>query len=175
MSHRELRIEVEPQSISVWKRSWAERSSRVTLLVDFDEQFAVIRDTQDGYWFLPGGGVEPNESIEEAARREAFEELGLEVEVNQVIKVFCVTLNSKETKEQLRIPPFIVVHATPIGGQLKTGYAPNRKVVLIRKDKCNNLLRNFEVPKEYEWMKPYFFVSKETIREFQRHLYDGET
>ena len=158
----------------MWKRSWAERSSRVTLLVDFDEQFAIVMDTQYGYWFLPGGGVEQNESIEEAARREAFEELGLEVRINQVIKAFYVTLNSKETKERLKIPPFIVVHATPIGGQLKTGYAPNRKVVLVRKDKCDSLLRNFEVPKKYEWMKPYFFVSKETIREFQRDLHGRE-
>lgn len=109
----------------MWKRSWAERSSRVTLLVDFDEQFAIVMDTQHSYWFLPGGGVEQNESIEEAARREAFEELGLEVRINQVIKAFYVTLNSKETKERLKIPPFIVVHATPIEGQLKTGYAPN--------------------------------------------------
>lgn len=159
-------IEVKPGCISVWKRSWAERTARVTLLVTLDEQLVVVEDASNRFWFLPGGGVEPNESIEEAAKREAIEELGLEVKINRIIKTFHITLNSGETKERLKIHPFIGVHATCIGGQLKTEYAPNRKIVLVRKDDCNNLLRNFEVPEEHEWMAPYFHVSREIIREF---------
>lgn len=61
MLHQELSIEVEPRCISVWKEPWAKRSARVTLLVDFDDQFAIVMDTSNGFWFLPGGGIEQNE------------------------------------------------------------------------------------------------------------------
>lgn len=42
MLHQELSIEVEPRCISVWKEPWAKRFARVTLLVDFDDQFAIV-------------------------------------------------------------------------------------------------------------------------------------
>lgn len=36
----------------------------------------LVRRTDDGTWGLPGGGVEPGESWQEAARRECLEETG---------------------------------------------------------------------------------------------------
>ena len=165
MLHHELSIEVEPRCISVWKEPWAKRTARVTLLVDFDDEFAIVMDTSNGFWFLPGGGVEQNESIEETAKREAAEELGLEIKINRIIKTFHVTLISRETREQLKIPPFIAVHATPIRRKLKTEYAQNRKIILIKKKQCKSLLHVFKIPKEYECMKPYHRISKEVVRQ----------
>ena len=133
--------------------------------MDFDDQFVIVMDTSNGFWFLPGGGVEQNESIEETAKREALEELGLEVKVNHVVKEFRVALISKKTKEQLVIPPFIVVHATPVRGKLKVEYAPNRKIILIKKKDCRKLLQSFRLPTEYECMKPYYYVSEEVVRQ----------
>jgi len=166
MLHRELSIEVKPHCISIWKKPWAKRFARVTLLVDFDDQFVIVMDASNGFWFFPGGGVEQNESIEETAKREAAEELGLEIRINRIVKTFDVTLISRQTRERLKIHPFIVVHATCIGGQLKTEYAPKRKIVLIKKDQCGNLLQDFEVPEEYECMKPYLYISKQTVQDF---------
>ncbi|MFN7252397.1 MAG: NUDIX hydrolase [Anaerobacillus sp.] len=37
------------------------------------------------YYVFPGGGIENGESPEEATKREAFEELGVEVKVNECI------------------------------------------------------------------------------------------
>jgi hypothetical protein len=165
MLNHELSIEVETRCLSVWKEPWAKRFARVTLLVDFNDRFAIVMDTSNGFWFLPGGGIEQNESIEDSAKREATEELGLEIKINQIAETFHVTLISKETGEQLKIPPFIVVSAIFIRGQLKTEYAPNRKIVLIKKKNCKNLLQGFKIPKEYECLKPYHYVAKEVVQQ----------
>ena len=42
----------------------------------------------NGYWVLPGGHVERNETVEEAAVREMKEELGIDVDVEKLIGIF---------------------------------------------------------------------------------------
>jgi 8-oxo-dGTP diphosphatase len=50
-------------------------------------EIALIQRIRGGakYYLFPGGQVEPGESIEGAARREALEELGVEVELGQMV------------------------------------------------------------------------------------------
>lgn len=49
-----------------------------------------------GYWELPGGGMEYNESPVEAICREVAEETGLEVEVEGAVSTFHVVRKEKE-------------------------------------------------------------------------------
>lgn len=54
---------------------------RVSVAVICDGRILMIRETPDGAWALPGGGVEPEESLEQAALRETWEEAGVAVRI----------------------------------------------------------------------------------------------
>ena len=41
----------------------------------------------EGKWHFPGGVVKPGETLEEALRREMREEIGIEIEINELIGV----------------------------------------------------------------------------------------
>ncbi|HEY6738936.1 MAG TPA: NUDIX domain-containing protein [Actinopolymorphaceae bacterium] len=59
---------------------------RVRLLIIEDERIAMIRRVRAGrtYYVLPGGGVEPGETVEQTGVREAYEELGVHVELDRL-------------------------------------------------------------------------------------------
>jgi 8-oxo-dGTP pyrophosphatase MutT (NUDIX family) len=51
------------------------------LIWNSDGRLLLVRDTTPGPWGLVGGAIEPDEVPEDAARREAFEEVGVVVEI----------------------------------------------------------------------------------------------
>ena len=56
----------------------------------FDEQGRILltRRADNGQWCLPGGGMEPGESVMEACEREVWEETGLTVRVKRLVGVY---------------------------------------------------------------------------------------
>jgi 8-oxo-dGTP pyrophosphatase MutT (NUDIX family) len=60
---------------------------RARVVIVRDGCIALIRRVRDGhtYFLFPGGGVEAGETPEQAAHREAVEELGVEVELGEVV------------------------------------------------------------------------------------------
>ena len=57
----------------------------VAVVAREDGAVLMIRRTDNGYWALPGGAIEMNESVAEAAVRETFEETGIQVEVTGLV------------------------------------------------------------------------------------------
>jgi len=60
---------------------------RVRAVIIENEKVLTIKRTKPEveYWVIPGGGVKENETNEEALRREAKEELGVEVEIKNLL------------------------------------------------------------------------------------------
>lgn len=61
--------------------------NRGSVVIIENEKVCLIKRVKAGsvYYVFPGGGIEEGESSEEAAIREAFEELGVEVKLNDCI------------------------------------------------------------------------------------------
>ena len=51
-----------------------------------DNEFVLIKRIREGqiYYVFPGGGFEPGETPEEAAKRESYEELGVKVNIQKL-------------------------------------------------------------------------------------------
>lgn len=56
----------------------------------FNERGQVVmqKRADNGFWCMPGGNIDPGESIEECAVREVFEETGLVVTVKRLIGIY---------------------------------------------------------------------------------------
>ncbi|WP_339253271.1 NUDIX domain-containing protein [Sporosarcina sp. FSL W8-0480] len=61
--------------------------NRGSAVIIQEDNVALIQRNRDGkeYYVFPGGGIEDGESPEEATVREAFEELGVEIEIKSTI------------------------------------------------------------------------------------------
>ena len=83
-----------------------------------EEILLIKRNTRPfvGYWALPGGRMDPNETIEQTIVREVKEETGLDVTVVKKIGEY-VEKGVKDDIEYEYYPTCFVVK--PVGGELK--------------------------------------------------------
>lgn len=58
------------------------------VLDETGERILLTRRADNGRWCMPGGRMEPGESVAEACARETLEETGLEVEVVRLIGIY---------------------------------------------------------------------------------------
>ena len=62
--------------------------SSAVILDETGNKILLTRRTDNGRWCLPGGGMDPGESLEECCVREVWEETGLTVRVVRLIGIY---------------------------------------------------------------------------------------
>lgn len=58
------------------------------IVPDEDSRILLIRRTDNSYWAIPGGGLEPGESVRQATTREVMEETGIACEVTGLVGIY---------------------------------------------------------------------------------------
>jgi len=97
-------------------------AAAVTILDDEGRVLLVLQNYGERLWGIPGGAMEPGESPQEAAVREAREETGLEVELDHLVGVY--TLRGE------RLGLRFIFKATIRAGELIA--VPNDEITEIR-------------------------------------------
>ena len=94
----------------------------VALVVREDGAVLLMRRTDNGNWALPGGAIEMNESVADAAIRETFEETGIRVEVTGLLGIYSNPghVIHFTSNDEVRREFSIVVTARPVGGEPTT-------------------------------------------------------
>ena len=96
-------------------RVWAS----ATIFNDARERVLLTRRSDNGLWFLPGGGMDPGESGLEACVREVLEETGLRVRVSRQIGVHTTPNLIVEYPDGNRVQPVALnFEAMVEGGEL---------------------------------------------------------
>jgi ADP-ribose pyrophosphatase YjhB (NUDIX family) len=58
------------------------------IVTDEHGRILLIRRTDNNYWSIPGGGVNPGESVSDAAAREVKEETGIDCQVTGLVGIY---------------------------------------------------------------------------------------
>lgn len=89
------------------------------ILDETREKVLLTKRTDNGRWCLPGGGMDPGESAEEACIREVLEETGLEVRVTRLVGIYTSPDITVEYSDGNLIQPVAFsFEATVTGGEL---------------------------------------------------------
>ena len=99
-------------------KKYTGKTSTAIITFPNDQILLIKRNTRPftGYWALPGGRMDPGESIEQTIIRECKEETGLDIAIVRVVGEY-VERGVKDDVEYEYYPTCFVVK--PVGGEIK--------------------------------------------------------
>ncbi len=86
-----------------------------------DEKVLLIRDSKDPFWKFPGGTLHEDQSYQETTRREAHEEIGVDIEIDPSIPPFIILFSKTEPNGLVKHYQLVHYLATIAHGQLTPG------------------------------------------------------
>jgi ADP-ribose pyrophosphatase YjhB (NUDIX family) len=91
------------------------------VVVNNQGEILLIRRTDNGNWAVPGGGMDPGESITDTAVRETLEETGITCEITGLVGIYTNPRHviRYTSNNEVRQEFSIVFTARPTGGELR--------------------------------------------------------
>ncbi|MBY0538204.1 NUDIX domain-containing protein [Patescibacteria group bacterium] len=146
------------------KSTYELRKSARVILVNEAGEIAIQHLQNYRFYKLPGGGVDPGESIEEALVREVREEVGCDCEI---LRPVGVTIEYRAKYKLLHISYCYVAKVTsPItaptfeeaeiaAGQTNIWVSPAVVLDLVRNGERTNYESHFNIPRELAFLEEY--------------------
>ena len=145
------------------------RSSDITLIIFKDRKVVVIAKPwyKKGIYRLPSGGWKPDESFEDCAQREAYEETGLKIELQKYILRIDVTFTYRENKAYWTSHIFTAKY---ISGELKPiDKQEIKRVKLLTVEKLLSL-KDRLLKQNSGGLAYRAFLTEEAIKEIKENL-----
>jgi ADP-ribose pyrophosphatase YjhB (NUDIX family) len=98
-----------------------------------NEEVLLVRRDDFKVWVLPGGRVEPGESVAEAAIREVYEETGIRVKLTRLVGIYAMPRWIDNSHR-------VVFTARPVGGVLQPQPGETTEAVYFRAEALPELL-----------------------------------
>jgi len=140
--------DIYPDHAKKKKDGHRERVAGRTVLFDEDKNVALLHVTKSGYYKLPGGGTEEDESPIEAAKRETIEEAGCDTEITGEIGKIIEYRNQDDYQNSNGIIQTSFCYIAKVVGlkkephfepdEIKEGF----KLVWVSLDKAIDLIKN---------------------------------
>ncbi|CAM4068175.1 NUDIX hydrolase [Kibdelosporangium persicum] len=97
------------------------RAAVSAFVLDEANHLLMIRRTDNDLYAIPGGGIEPGETVTAATVREVQEETGIDIEVTGLIGIYSNPQHVIEYDDgEVRQEFSICFRARPVGGELRT-------------------------------------------------------